>query len=71
MKLKKGHIFQGQDGKGYILTVDPVPGDYIRPSNFEAFGGAPDASTWMVPGSIIDFPDFILKDLYPKLGEDE
>ncbi len=56
---EKGHVFHGPDGQGYKFTTDAVAGERIRPSHFEAFGGAPDPETWMVPGAIVYWPEWL------------
>lgn len=38
--LTKGTVLNSPDGGGYILTRDVEVGEVLRPSQFEAFGGA-------------------------------
>lgn len=38
----KGHIICGPNGQGYRLTRDVFPGDAVKASDFEPFGGAPE-----------------------------
>lgn len=40
--IEKGTVIDGPDGQGYRVTRNVKEGDFVLPTDFEPFGGAPE-----------------------------